>query len=271
VASSQVCEYSQDLSFGSGSSGTAASPVRQLSRISGLREEDKRTFDHFISKSAPRIAGSFDKDFWCGKVLGMSLKAVNKSFPLLIPPQALAHHEPVILDAVLAISVLYEHPQYMKSFLTCSEGDYPSPHDHPALSEKPIDQFHAKALKHYNRSIRALRYADPSEVSPTVALLSCALFACIEVQRDDVFAALALLKNGVMLIKRFSTYSGDLDLEVFENIKQMFSRMCLVTALFGHLEPMDALVERPTPLDQNVEFRSLEGARSALCRLMAGL
>jgi hypothetical protein len=184
----------------------------------------------------------------------------------------MAHREPVILDALLAIAVLHEHPQYMKSCLTGEDCDYPTPRDHPALSGNPIDKFHAQALRHYNRSIRTLRaVADPANVSSSVALLSCALFTCIEVLRDDVFAALALLENGVMLVKRFSICSGDLDDDVLSTVKGMFSRMGLVTALFGQSQPVNALIDDPMPKNGKLAFSSLYEARTALCRLMSGM
>lgn len=66
---------------------------RHLSSALGLSNQERRTFDYFLSWTAPRLGGVFDKAFWCGSVLQY------------------AQAEPIVLHALLAVSTLYEHPQ----------------------------------------------------------------------------------------------------------------------------------------------------------------
>lgn len=128
---------------------SASPPVDTIIHVSpttAYLNDERRQLDFFISHAAPRLAGNFDQDFWCGSVL-----------------QA-AQHEPVILDCLLAISTLYEHPQYVISYQSKGETRQAafelvgrtekSPHgDAGAL----IDLNHAKALKYYNRAIKGFR------------------------------------------------------------------------------------------------------------------
>lgn len=118
---------------------------RQLSLALGLADNhSRRAFDYYLSWTAPRLAGVLDKDFWCGHVL------------------QLAQHEPLILDSLLALSTLYEHPQYRNTFLPSPHHHHPrhSPrasHVHAAVhpaTQRPsggssIDEHDAAALRYY--------------------------------------------------------------------------------------------------------------------------
>jgi hypothetical protein len=112
-----------------------------------------------------------DKDIWCGKVL------------------VLAQTEPVIRDGLLALSILYQHLQFMKSLLiTVSGGEYATSQDHINLTIRvggQTDVHHAQALPH-NRSMRMLREEATSNTSSqTLALLSCVMFIAIELIKDS--------------------------------------------------------------------------------------
>lgn len=182
---------------------------------------------------------------------------------------ALAQTEPVVLDALLAISILYEHPQFMKSFLTGNE-HYPTPAEHPAISSGlRIDERHASALRYYNRSMKLLRYqVEANRASPLLALVSCMLFICIEVIRDDVFSALALIGNGMKLLNQIDSEPFLLNDGLLKPTRQILGRMSLTAAAFGHWLPIGIVTATTTG---GVEaFDSMEDARDALFALNQG-
>jgi len=233
-----------------------------VSQLPWLRNGDVRTFDFFLSWTAPRLAGSLDKEFWCGHVL------------------RIAQAEPLILDSLLAISTLYEHPQYLESFSQDTEpieqpiGDgmktpaLQTGHSSEAVRPK-LDPNHAKALVAYNRAIEAMRRAMTcGTATPLLALLSCTLFFCIEVIRDDVFAALALFSKGSELLKQFAdTEFAGQEQGLVNTIKLMFARIGVLAAAFGHPNTM----EQPALCvadGKHKEFANLEDARTSLYALM---
>ncbi|CZT21123.1 uncharacterized protein RCC_06984 [Ramularia collo-cygni] len=250
------CEYAGSKSPPEPSRSSSPSEDSSVSTIErqlspwALNPGDKRTFDYFLSWTAPRMGGSsMDKPFWCGPML------------------SLAQSEPVILDALLAISILYEHPQYMKTFLTNNE-HYPTPRDHPAISPvSSIDNNYASALRYYNRSMKTLRkQVEANKASTLLALVSCMLFTCIEVIRDSVFSALALLTNGIKLLEQVSSCPLASDDALFKPTRQILIRMSLTAAAFGHWLPID-ITPHPFIGGEDVVFHSLEDARDALFAL----
>lgn len=76
------CEYEEAVPASSstsskspGSSLVSRTPSieRRLSLSFELKESDQRTYDYFVSWTAPRLGGSLDRNFWCGPVLGKTL------------------------------------------------------------------------------------------------------------------------------------------------------------------------------------------------------
>lgn len=66
------CEYAQVKSSSSQSSmsGDVSSIAQPVPSSLVLKDGDRRTFDYFLSWTAPRLGGSLDTRFWCGQVLG---------------------------------------------------------------------------------------------------------------------------------------------------------------------------------------------------------
>lgn len=121
----------------------------------------------------------------------------------------------MVLDSLLAISTLYEHPQYMHSFRTTRDlSGSPSRGrekidmrtlDRIAVPPK-VDENHMNALRAYNRAIETFRRRmNDGNATPLLVLLSCVLFICIEVIRDNVFAAITLYTNGFNMIKQYDS------------------------------------------------------------------
>lgn len=199
------------------------------------------------------------QDFWCGYVL------------------QLAHKEPFITDCILAISTLYEHPQFMASF---RENPYRSSLEerndldrlkviHPNVPPPP-DKFHSSALWQYNRAMRRLRERiETGTANAQLALVSCVLFFCIEVIRDNVFAAFGLVKRGVLLLRQFeSTTPEESHADLFKLIKLIFSRMGVTAASLGHPLPGEE-PELASTEDKTWTFRTMPHARDALFTIMA--
>lgn len=149
----------------------------------------------------------------------------------------MAQQEPFIIDSVLAISVLYEHPQYLGSF-SGSVGESPGP-DTPGVSwegSQVPDEHLARALKYYNSSIqRFTAEMNHGKSSHAVALLSCVLFICIETIRDNILAAMGLLVQGARMLKQIdrSKLTADED-KILIFVEHIFQRIGVQAVLYGH-------------------------------------
>ncbi|KAK5125987.1 hypothetical protein LTR85_011342 [Meristemomyces frigidus] len=231
----------------------------RMTLLVGLQESDKRAFDFFLACTAPRLGGSFDKDFWCGYVL------------------QLAHAEPFVLNSLLAISTLYEHPQYLTSFTHREAIIHPVGDGlkTPAMelgqkAARPLDPHHAAALKSYNKALQEFRQQmESGKGTPLLALFSCVLFITIELIRDDIVAVLGLFSKGTELLKQFACVRFEgLEQELFTTIKLIFARLGVLAAAFGHPQAIDM----PLKLEvtgKHAVFASMAEARLALYALMA--
>ena len=182
----------------------------------------------------------------------------------------------MILDSLLAISTLYEHPQYMASFRGNSYASTPGSGKVPAaqtaihIVPPALDEYHTQALKLYNRAIRGFKQrVQEGKATPLLALLSCVLFVCIEIIRDNVFAALGLFIRSTDLLKQFEAEITDEKHQgLLTLIKLMFARLGVLAATFGHPQPMDIPVEFVIA-GQHTVFADMAEARTALFALMA--
>ncbi|KAF7195907.1 hypothetical protein HII31_02787 [Pseudocercospora fuligena] len=238
TSTGRVCAYEKAPKATSNTLG------RHLSSALGLSDQERRTFDYFLSWTAPRLGGVFDKAFWCGSVLQY------------------AQAEPIVLHALLAVSTLYEHPQYMKTFLGQPNYTVLRGEDRP-----PVDEYHASALRHYNKAIKGVTSAvSDGSASPALLLLTCILFMCIEVIRDDIFAAMALLQKGDALLSQFSTCPKGMPSDLFLTVKTIFGRLSVLSAQCAvpiGLEKYALMAEIPN------RFGDLEEARTCLFSMMA--
>lgn len=75
-----------------------------------------------------------------------------------------------------------------------------------APSPPPLDEHHTTALKLYSRAIRGYRHLlENGKATPVLTLLSCVLFICVEVIRDNIFGVVPLFMNGRNLLKMFES------------------------------------------------------------------
>lgn len=82
------CQYAEVESSKSSSPSSSSSeivrssPIERLLSPWNLNKGDERTFDYFLSWTAPRLGGSsLDRPFWCGPVLGVCLLYKTSTFP----------------------------------------------------------------------------------------------------------------------------------------------------------------------------------------------
>ncbi|KAI7497612.1 hypothetical protein KC367_g5732 [Hortaea werneckii] len=240
-----------------------SAPVgRQMYGIESTKKGERRAFDFFLDCAGKSLAGSLDLDFWYGTVL------------------QLAQTEPFIFDSIVAISTLYEHPQYLQTF-SPERGDVvrqpigdgmktPALQTgHPRTVPTTINEHRAYALKSYNKAMQAFRErVEAGKASPALVLLSSVLFVCIELIQDDVFNVSALLMRTAGLMREFEGARMTAEeAQLFANIKLMFSRLGVLAAAFGHPHPID--LPESGPGCENQRFWSMADARSSMFAIMA--
>ena len=180
-----------------------------------------------------------------------------------------------MLDSLLAISTLWEHPQYLESFrknpFLSSNKEWSRKIAalqivHPNVPPPP-DEFHSMALNLYNRAIRRFKQrVEDGKATPLLALLSCALFFCIELIRDNVYMALSLFTRGTGLLKEYAPIiAEEKNQGLLTLIKLMFSRIGVVAATFG----VPRWLESPSASITDNAFTNLADARTAMFALMA--
>ncbi|KAI7216006.1 hypothetical protein KC333_g5090 [Hortaea werneckii] len=240
-----------------------SAPVgRQMYGIENTKKGDRRAFDFFISCAGKSLAGVLDFDFWHGTVL------------------QLAQTEPFIFDSIVAISTLYEHPQYLQTF-SPERGDVvrqpigdgmktPALQTgHPRTVPTTLNEHRAYALKSYNKAMQAFRErVEAGKASPALVLLSSVLFVCIEIIQDDLFNASALLMRTSGLMREFECARMTAEeAQLFAYIKLMFSRLGVLAAAFGHPHPNDLPASGLGCESRG--FQTMADARSSLFTIMA--
>ncbi|KAI7235988.1 hypothetical protein KC330_g3970 [Hortaea werneckii] len=240
-----------------------SAPVgRQMYGIESTKNGDRRAFDFFLSCAGKSLAGKLDLGFWYGTVL------------------QLAQTEPFIFDSIVAISTLYEHPQYLQTF-SPERGDVvrqpigdgmktPALQTgHPRTVPTKLNEHRAYALESYNKAMQAFRErVEAGKASPALVLLSSVLFVCIEIIQDDIFNASALLMRTSGLVREFECARMTAEeAQLFANIKLMFSRLGVLAAAFGHPHPIDLPASGPGCESRG--FQTMADARSSLFAIMA--
>lgn len=208
-------------------------------------KQERRAFDVYLRRAAPVFAGSFDSILWCQ----------------LIPQ--VSQSEPAVCNAVLAVGHLFEHSQRPVVEL---EDD-----------RKSVPVHRIQAMKWYNKAIENLQiHIRHNKASPSMALLTCVLFICIESQQDNVLNGLALLDQGVnMLSSTLTSISSDSGQHaksaLWDVVLPFFSRHTIMAATVGQPLPLDLrsrLVEEEILVTEPLRIIDLEDARGSLYTLM---
>ncbi|KAJ5373152.1 transcriptional regulator family: Fungal Specific TF [Penicillium concentricum] len=164
------CEYE-----GSGTSPRAPSaPGHGLSLSQNAARRERRAFAYYFEHVSQHLAGGMNVDFWTGVV-----------------PQ-ICRSQPAVWDAIIAISALYENPKQ------CVDFHFLKDRRHKAHL---LNHAQEEALTWYSRSISGVSsQIQRGSADPYVALISCALFICVETIQGRMEKALELYRQGISLI-----------------------------------------------------------------------
>ena len=164
---------------------------------------ERQAFQSYLVRCAPVLAGSFDDKLWCQ----------------LIP--RLSHSEPAVWNAVVAISQFFVGP---------------------GESQELLNPFNPNGIKYYSKAIANVKtslshhYGDPS-----MALLTCVLFFCLETQQGSISNAMSLLEQSFMMLAE--TIDDGLQgpaqsqSEIWNVMLPFFSRHTFLAATFGQPVP----------------------------------
>lgn len=217
---------------------------------------ERRSFDFYLQRTAPILSGALDTRFW-------------KQF---IPQLSVS--QPAIWDAVVAISSLTEHPPWDNS-----------PNVQGLNYEGPVtDQAHRFALDLYSRAISRFISATTEPDAVLVAIVSCILFICIEFLQDNPFRAISLFRAGRRLLNDYISkdHKGStLTTSLIKELIPIFTRL-EVTLLLTRFEVIRSHPEILADftggvLDYKMDYSnhspiiisSLEDARTHLYDIMA--
>lgn len=178
--------------------------------------EEKKYFDWFKQRTAPKLPGSYISSFWTTLLLQAS------------------HSEPAVLHAVLALSAVHK-------------GDIPNEcHQRKQTSNlEVLGQAEQFTLQHYVKAIKGLQphFSAKNRASFRIALISCIAFVSLEFLRGNFTAAQVHLQNGLKLLKDAhlveSRKNGILlvrtsDEQIDTWIVEAFSRLYIQAQLFKH-------------------------------------
>lgn len=126
-----------------------ARPLSTPSHDMFCSDQERRSFEFFLLKTAPQLAGDFECAFWDRLLLQT------------------VHHEPAIRHVTVALGSLHEHFQR----------DAGAP-----FSSRILATDNSFALRQYLRAIRCLMPSPGASQPIDVCLISCVLFACFEVR-----------------------------------------------------------------------------------------
>jgi hypothetical protein len=116
---------------------------------------------------------------------------MNVDFWTGVVPQ-ICRSEPTVWDAMIAISTLYENPTQ------CVHFHFLRDRRNKAFSLSNAQQ---DALTWYSRSISSVSsQIQRGSADPYIALISCALFICVETIQGHMEQALELYRQGIALI-----------------------------------------------------------------------
>ncbi|KAJ5529632.1 transcriptional regulator family: Fungal Specific TF [Penicillium freii] len=217
-----------------------------LSQNAGQRE--CRAFEYYFQQVSQHLAGGMNVDFWTGVV-----------------PQ-ICRSEPAVWNAVIAISALYENPKQCMDF-----------HFFRDRRNKAhlLNDGQQDALTWYSRSISSVSsQIQQGSANPYIALISCALFICVETIQGHMEQALELYRQGTTLILDLRAQIGHGAVSISKgvllerSIVPLFLRLgtCSLT-ISGTQFPIELFAFVET--DMSAGFASVDSARSSLSVLAA--
>ncbi|PMB63538.1 hypothetical protein BM221_010643 [Beauveria bassiana] len=190
--------------------------------------EDCRAFDYYRSQSAPVLGNIMDSEFWGGLVLRLSVT------------------EPIVRHAVLAMSSLHEYLSNNK--------------------EQQGTVGPSFVYSQYGKSISALRKWKTGD-GPTIPLLACVLYTCLEFLLDNEEAARMHIMQGRKLLSSLGNDSSPAVETVKRDLVPMYTRLGLAAFLYGGNPPGVPEHFRPS-ITPPAKFENIAEARSVLYHLL---
>ncbi|TQV99017.1 hypothetical protein V2A60_007292 [Cordyceps javanica] len=190
--------------------------------------EGCRAFDYYRSQSAPVLSNIMDSEFWGGLVMRLSVT------------------EPIVRHAVLAMSSLHEHLSTHKEYGSTAGPSF--------------------IYLEYGKSIAALRQWKASD-GPTIPLLACVLYTCMEFLLDNEQAARMHILEGRKLLGSLNDDSSLAVEMVKRDLVPMYTRLGLAAFLYGGNPPGVPEHLRPS-VAPAAKFESIAEARTALYHLL---
>ncbi|OQE28045.1 hypothetical protein PENFLA_c005G03335 [Penicillium flavigenum] len=225
----------------------ALAPGHALSSQNAGRRE-RRAFEYYFRHVSQHLAGGMNVDFWTGVV-----------------PQ-ICRSEPAVWDAMIAISTLYENPTQCVHFHFLRDRRNKA----CLLSNAQHD-----ALTWYSRSISSVSsQIRRGGADPYIALISCALFICVETIQGHMEQALELYRQGIALILGLRAQIGDGGVSsskavlLERSIVPLFLRLGTSSlTISGTRFPIEVFGFVKT--DMSVGFASVDSARTIMSALAA--
>ncbi|KAH8130854.1 hypothetical protein LI328DRAFT_159129 [Trichoderma asperelloides] len=209
--------------------------MSQMHRIAG--RPASIGFEYFRRYTSTKLPGLFESGFWDSLVLQAS------------------DQEPAVLHAVTALGAAHKNDEHI-------------------------------SLIEYNKAIQHLRQSLNSSDRDAlrVSLITCLLFVCIELLRGGFKAGYAHLSNGLRILHEIQrrdgiTTNNEIILRsraqsVEDTLVEVFSRLNLQTALFGHVSAYLLFVgdtdQAPRTYDIPPAFSSIREAKKHIDALING-
>lgn len=126
-----------------------------------------------------------------------------------------------------------------------------------------------QALKYYNKSILSLSdylQKTPANESAGLALVSCALFTCIELYRTNDRNAITLVEKGSSILSR-ATELNHHQRQPHPSLLNLFNRLRISTGMFSWDFNGGPSTDAPGLASEQLHFENLGVAREMLLRL----
>ncbi|KAJ5143219.1 uncharacterized protein N7515_002006 [Penicillium bovifimosum] len=216
---------------------TIGRPQLAITSVTYHGSRERRAFEYYFYNAGPSLSGDLDQAFWSGWVLQV------------------CRTQPVIWDAIISLSVLYERPPI---------------HETPpwVLMNGPAavrDRHHREALVWYSRALALLQQRINQRTADLmVALTSCILFIAIELLQGNVKAALILYKQGAQLIVGAAPTAAS----TIATLEPIFRRLGTWVFIANGLseETWDLYLAVP-----DERFTSIAEARNILCSIVVDM
>jgi hypothetical protein len=204
-----------------------------------------RAFEYFYMRGLSIFPRVIDNRFWKTCIL-----------------QA-CHAEPVIWDAIISLSALFEHPQYSKEPVRGLRG---APRNSPGTPAK--DPAHQQALVWYSRSLSKLRKGlAKGTTNDTIVLISCILYICIELLQDNVTEVLQLYHHGAGIISKWNSNNNHNTSLIDECVTPLLYNFSALATCMDYIPPGMAVVQGGLQIPDR--FSSLEEAELTLARFLS--